>query len=102
MQQGQVLSLGRYDLEFVCGLVDQCVQVERVRRWVAPAVDQQDLFQPGKFMPSRLDLPLYCRAVVTRTRASPSCSRWQTGSGPNAENKGETTLPFLSAPRAVM
>ena len=40
----------------------------------------------------------YSAAVVTSTRASPRRRRWRIGSGPNAENSGDTTAPSFSAP----
>ena len=39
--------------------------------------------------------------VVTRTRPSPRLRRWCTGSGPNAENSGLSTLRFFRVPSAV-
>ena len=41
-------------------------------------------------------------SVVTSTLPSPRASRVRIGSGPNAENSGETTVPFFSAPSAPM
>ena len=41
-------------------------------------------------------------AVVTRTSAAPMLTRVAIGSGPNAENSGESTLVFFSVPSAAM
>ena len=44
----------------------------------------------------------YSLSVVTRTLPWPSVIRVSMGSGPNAENSGANTLPFLSVPSAAM
>ncbi|MGY3061720.1 hypothetical protein ACVWZD_006018 [Streptomyces sp. TE3672] len=44
----------------------------------------------------------YSSAVVTSTFASLSVTRCATGSGPNAENNGHSTLVFFSVPRTTV
>ncbi len=54
---------------------------------------------------SRIFLASFLRKialVVMSTSHSPMLSRVAIGSGPNAENNGDTTLPLRSAPMMLM
>ncbi len=58
--------------------------------------------RPGRSPRICATLRRYSVLVVTSTRASPSSRRWQIGSGPNAENSVQATLPCFSVPSTAV
>jgi len=82
------------------------------RRWKFRVSANSDVSRPslmtstcsskGRESRSCFILRRYSVSVVTKTLALPISIRARMGSGPKAENRGEKTLPFFSAPKAAM